>query len=82
MIKFKADLSNGRKLFGLGIDASTIEHLKEGKPITVDLDKYNVEGVDFFMCYGEDTAKLIEMLKHLIGPQTIVTDDRGDGELH
>ena len=76
MIKFKGSQPNGRKLLGIGLEKVNTDALREGKPITVELDDYGAPGVDLFICWGETQEDLFKMLKHLVTSETVVRDER------
>lgn len=71
MIKFKVTGERGEIHLGFGITERNVELLKQGKPISIDLNEMGINASVMIM-YGETEADLLKTLKPFIGKDTVV----------
>ena len=71
MIKAKATIKGGRPLYLFGLSELNLQRLREGKPITIQLEPMGGVGEILIMA-GETEADIARELADLIGPQTVV----------
>lgn len=63
MIKFVGE-HNSKKLVGFGLSAGNLEKLKEGRPISIDLDEMIPgSGMEILIFYGETDKSLYKDIK-------------------
>ena len=70
MIKFTADLPNGRTLLGFGLSRGNFERLRQGHPIRVNLEEMGIPDMDF-MIFGDGQQSEAELAAEFMGPDTI-----------
>lgn len=67
MVKAAATLPNGKKLFIFGLSAANVKHLKDGKPMSIDLVPLGGEG-QIAILFGETEADIANELRIQFGP--------------
>lgn len=74
MIKFIMD-KDGQKVLGLGLSHQNLKHLKNGKPIEIDLKKIGHTNNDtIYLFAGRTEQSMTKDLKNFIGPETVVNE--------
>lgn len=63
MIKFVSTKPNGTKLVGMGLSEENVKRLKEGKPISFNLDELGFEGLEGLIFYGETEESIVADLR-------------------
>jgi hypothetical protein len=77
MIKFTAEMKNGRTLIGLGLTAGNLRHMKAGRPLHVNLEEMNLAWKgEIIVIYGETEDELQEELKDFITPETKINVEK------
>ena len=65
MVKFRAD-----GLIGFGLSEANVKKLKEGSPISIDMDEMGFPGIKAMIFYGETEEKIQRDLAEYITPET------------
>jgi hypothetical protein len=62
----------------LGLAEENIRRLQAGAPIVFKLNEHGLTGppLTIFVCYGETEEKLLRDLSSVLGPTTVVRDER------
>lgn len=78
MIKLRGSSADGKRKFViLGLSEGNLARLREKKPIVVYGEEMGIN-LDIILCWGETEDALAEELETLIGPETVVRDERDD----
>ena len=71
-------MKGGRPLYVLGLSALNLQRLREGKPITIELEALGGVG-EVLLFAGENEADMARDLAALIGPNTQVRGIKESG---
>lgn len=83
MIKFTANLEDGKTLVGFGLSEKNVETLKTGRPIQVDLTDLGVYvgyGISILIFYGKTEEAMKTDLQHYINEDTLVFENGKEGK--
>jgi hypothetical protein len=77
MIKMRG--TNGkRQMILLGLSEGNLMRLREKKPIVIHGEEMRMPNLDIIICWGETEDTLAKELAHMIGPETVRRDHRGE----
>ena len=74
MMRFGAQMPDGRLVFGIGLSRENCRRLLDGKPIAFPLEEMGGKG-EILIMGGETEQAMMRQLQEFIGPDTKVSID-------